>query len=200
MIKAIDASRARIGSLRSSLANGCAEPYAMRSGTMAWPSVRPGHAIAGSISPDRNNPAEDFLSARQDDSGRFTAVSVSAASMRTRSGNATSLSQRRRNSTSRFATTRPLLDDVGPARGCAEPYRKKARPNRHDTGSTTARSVDEIALIRDTINHYGPVFIASLSIQIRRAGVQKKFQARVRRVRPPAVPSRLAALAPARLG
>src|SRR4051794_38705895 len=47
--------------------------------------------------------------------------------------------------------------------------------DRHDTGSTTARSVDEIALIRDTINHYGPVFIASLSIQIRRAGVQKKF-------------------------
>jgi channel protein (hemolysin III family) len=35
--------------------------------------------------------------------------------------------------------------------------------------------VDEIALIRDTINHYGPVFIAFLSIQIRRAGVQKKF-------------------------
>ena len=33
-----------------------------------------------------------------------------------------------------------------------------------DAGSTTARSVDEIALIRDTINHYGPVFIASLSI------------------------------------
>ena len=27
--------------------------------------------------------------------------------------------------------------------------------DRHDTGSTTARSVDEIALIRDTINHYG---------------------------------------------
>ena len=35
--------------------------------------------------------------------------------------------------------------------------------------------MDEIALIRDTINHYGPVFIASLSIQIRRAGVQKKL-------------------------
>ena len=48
-------------------------------------------------------------------------------------------------------------------------------PNRPDTGSTTARSVDEIALIRDTINHYGPVFIAPLSIQICRAGVQKKF-------------------------
>ena len=51
-------------------------------------------------------------------------------------------------------------------------------PNRHDTGSTTARSVDEIALIRDTMNHYGPVFIASLSIQIRRTGVQKKFGGR----------------------
>ena len=34
--------------------------------------------------------------------------------------------------------------------------------------------MDEVALIRDTINHYGPVFIAPLSIQIRRAGVQKK--------------------------
>src|SRR5207248_11091992 len=47
--------------------------------------------------------------------------------------------------------------------------------NRHDTGSTTARSVDELALIRDTIRHYAPVLIAPLSIQIRRAGVQKKF-------------------------
>ena len=34
--------------------------------------------------------------------------------------------------------------------------------------------MDEVALIRDTINHYWPVFIAPLSIQIRRAGVQKK--------------------------
>src|SRR5213078_2521002 len=48
-------------------------------------------------------------------------------------------------------------------------------PNRHDIGSTTARSVDELALIRDTISHYAPVLIAPLSIQIRRAGVQKKF-------------------------
>ena len=56
-----------------------------------------------------------------------------------------------------------------------------ARQNRHETGSTTARSVDEIALIRDTINHYGPVFIASLSIRIRRAGVQKKFGGRAGR-------------------
>jgi hypothetical protein len=35
--------------------------------------------------------------------------------------------------------------------------------------------VDEVALIRDTISHYAPVLIAPLSIQIRRAGVQKKF-------------------------
>src|SRR6266545_3493402 len=35
--------------------------------------------------------------------------------------------------------------------------------NRHDTGSTTARSVDEVALIRDTISHYAPVLIAPLS-------------------------------------
>ena len=57
-------------------------------------------------------------------------------------------------------------------------------PNRHDTGSTTARSGDEIALIRDTINHYGPVFIAPLSIRIRRAGVQKKFGGRADRATP----------------
>ena len=44
----------------------------------------------------------------------------------------------------------------------------------HDTGSTTARSVDEIALIRDTISHCAPVLIAPLSIPIRHAGVQKK--------------------------
>jgi hypothetical protein len=44
--------------------------------------------------------------------------------------------------------------------------------DRHDTGSTTARSVDEVALIRDNISHYAPVLIAPLSIQIRRAGVQ----------------------------
>src|SRR2546430_14293796 len=42
------------------------------------------------------------------------------------------------------------------------------RTNRHDTGSTTARSVDELALIRDTVSHYAPVLIA----QIRRAGVR----------------------------
>src|SRR6185312_4861471 len=48
-------------------------------------------------------------------------------------------------------------------------------PNPHDTGLTTARSVDEVVLIGDTISHYAPVLIATLSIGIRRAGVQKKF-------------------------
>ena len=32
--------------------------------------------------------------------------------------------------------------------------------NRHDTGSTTARSVDEVALIQDTLSRYTPVLIA----------------------------------------
>src|SRR5206468_8572655 len=36
-------------------------------------------------------------------------------------------------------------------------------PNRHDIGSTTARSVHEVALIQDTISHYAPVLIAPLS-------------------------------------
>jgi tRNA-splicing ligase RtcB len=45
--------------------------------------------------------------------------------------------------------------------------------------------VDEVALIRDTINDYGPVFIAPLSIEIRRAGVQRKFGGRARRARRP---------------
>jgi hypothetical protein len=48
-------------------------------------------------------------------------------------------------------------------------------PNRHDTESITARSLDEVAPTRDTISHYAPVLIASLSIGIRRAGVQKKI-------------------------
>jgi hypothetical protein len=38
-------------------------------------------------------------------------------------------------------------------------------PNRHDTGSTRARSVDEVALIWDTISHYAPVLIAQNSSQ-----------------------------------
>jgi len=33
-------------------------------------------------------------------------------------------------------------------------------PSRHDTGSTTARSVDEVALIQDTLSRYTPVLIA----------------------------------------
>jgi hypothetical protein len=37
-------------------------------------------------------------------------------------------------------------------------------PNRHDTGSTSPRSVSEIALIWDTISHYSPVLIAPLAI------------------------------------
>jgi ERF superfamily len=47
-------------------------------------------------------------------------------------------------------------------------------PNRHDTGSTTARSVDEVALLRDTISQYAPVLIAPLS-KVRRAGVSGIF-------------------------
>ena len=55
-----------------------------------------------------------------------------------------------------------------------------AQPSdRHDTWSTTARSGDEVVLIRDAVSHYAPVLIAPLSIQIRRAGVQKKFVARL---------------------
>jgi hypothetical protein len=64
-------------------------------------------------------------------------------------------------------------------------------------------SVDEIALIRDTINHSGPVFIASLSIQIRRAGVRCLFrrtpcrlfrragECRLRPPKPPEIPGSL---------
>src|SRR5438067_1212233 len=48
-------------------------------------------------------------------------------------------------------------------------------PNRHDTGSTTARSVDEVAL---NSRHYKPVCACVdriLSIPNRRTGDQKKF-------------------------
>ena len=41
-------------------------------------------------------------------------------------------------------------------------------PNWHDTGSTTPRSVGEVALIWDTISHYSPVLIAGN--QFHRAG------------------------------
>src|SRR5262249_31705359 len=37
-------------------------------------------------------------------------------------------------------------------------------PNRHDTGSTSPRSVGEVTLIWDTISHYSPVLIAPLAI------------------------------------
>src|SRR6516162_4721753 len=37
-------------------------------------------------------------------------------------------------------------------------------PNRHDIGSTSPRSVGEVALIWDTISHYSPVLIAPLAI------------------------------------
>jgi|GraSoiStandDraft_30_1057271.scaffolds.fasta_scaffold385297_1 hypothetical protein len=50
-------------------------------------------------------------------------------------------------------------------------------PNRRDTGSTSPRSVGEVALIRHTISHYSPVLIAPLSNQLPRAGVQKKKSA-----------------------
>ena len=36
-------------------------------------------------------------------------------------------------------------------------------PNWHDTGSTSPRSVSEVALIWDTISHYSPVLIAPLA-------------------------------------
>jgi len=36
-------------------------------------------------------------------------------------------------------------------------------PNWHDTGSTSPRSVGEVALIWDTISHYLPVLIAPLA-------------------------------------
>src|SRR4051812_12155120 len=51
-------------------------------------------------------------------------------------------------------------------------YAPAAR-HRVDHGTIWGRN----CAIRDTINHYGPVFIAPLSIRIRRAGVQKKFAA-----------------------
>src|SRR6266480_4421622 len=38
-------------------------------------------------------------------------------------------------------------------------------PNRHDTGSTSPRSVGEVALSRDTTSHYSRVLIAPLSNQ-----------------------------------
>src|SRR3954471_21990375 len=57
-------------------------------------------------------------------------------------------------------------------------------PNRHDTGSTSPRSVGEVTLIRDTISHYSPVLIAPLS-NLPRAGVQKKKSASPARAKTP---------------
>jgi hypothetical protein len=54
---------------------------------------------------------------------------------------------------------------------CSKPCSSVSTKPAGEIGSTTARSADEVALIRDTISHYGPVLIAPLSIRIRRAGV-----------------------------
>src|SRR5215472_15848969 len=48
-------------------------------------------------------------------------------------------------------------------------------PNWHDTGSTSPRSVGEVALIWDTISHYSRVLIAPLAIISSRLHVQKKI-------------------------
>jgi hypothetical protein len=50
----------------------------------------------------------------------------------------------------------------------------------HDTGSITARSVDEVALIRHVISHYAPVLIASLSIHWRSEKIADLDRARLR--------------------
>src|SRR6516164_11013995 len=49
-------------------------------------------------------------------------------------------------------------------------------PNWHDTGSTSPRSVGEVALIWDTISHYSRALIASLAIISSRRHVQKKIE------------------------
>src|SRR5215467_8800113 len=51
-------------------------------------------------------------------------------------------------------------------------------PNWHDTGSTSPRSVGEVALIGDTISHYSRVSIAPLAIISSRRHVQKKIERR----------------------
>jgi hypothetical protein len=49
--------------------------------------------------------------------------------------------------------------------------------NRHDAGSTSPRSVGEVALIWDTISHYSPVLIAPLAINfIASARPEKKSE------------------------
>ena len=54
---------------------------------------------------------------------------------------------------------------------------------RLELGSTTARSGDEVALIADTISHYPPVLIASLSNNSSRRRPRKKRSLSVSRVR-----------------
>jgi hypothetical protein len=49
-----------------------------------------------------------------------------------------------------------------------------------DTGSTTARSVKEVALFRETKSHYALVLVAPLSIRICRAPASRKFGARAK--------------------
>src|SRR5262249_16108182 len=62
-------------------------------------------------------------------------------------------------------------------------------PNWHDTGSTSPRSVGEVALIWDTISHYSSVLIAPLAMISSRRHVQKKMKlalGRAMRVQRPA--------------
>ena|SRR5436190_17368761 len=51
-------------------------------------------------------------------------------------------------------------------------------PNRHDTGSTTARSVDEVALTPDTKRLCAWVDRIFINSQIVEPAARKKFQAR----------------------
>jgi hypothetical protein len=54
-------------------------------------------------------------------------------------------------------------------------------PNRHDTGSTSPRSVGEVALISDTVSHYSPVLIAPLAINFIAPAHPEKKSARLLR-------------------
>src|ERR1700730_13242294 len=63
-----------------------------------------------------------------------------------------------------------LVTAVAPHGGRLNHY----APNRHDTGSTSPRSVGEVALIRHTISHYSPVLIASCQINFLARASRKK--------------------------
>jgi hypothetical protein len=63
-----------------------------------------------------------------------------------------------------------------PAHGLGQSLRI---PNWHDTGSTSPRSVGEVALIWDTISHYSRVLIAPLAIAYRVDRTKKKRAAGV---------------------